>query len=65
MLQENNLPEWLVEEMISYLYTHELIIKSPDTKSVQHVPVSVFPSQVIINLPSFQNRYLKKLNFIK
>ena len=47
MLQENHLPQWLVEEMISYLYTHELIIKSQDIKSVQHVPVSIFPSQVI------------------
>jgi hypothetical protein len=47
MSQENTIPQWLIEEMLSYLYTHELIMKTSDYKSVQHVPVSIFPSQVI------------------
>jgi hypothetical protein len=45
MLQENTIP---VDEMLSYLYTHELIMKSSDYNSVQHVPVSIFPSPVYI-----------------
>ena len=48
MLQENKLPNWLIQEMLSYLYTHELIIKNNDNKSVIHVPVTVFPSSVAI-----------------
>ncbi len=46
MMQENSPPEWLIDEMISYFYTHELIMKSSDFKSVQHIPVSIFPSPV-------------------
>jgi len=46
MLQENKLPNWFIEEILSYMYTHELIIKNNDYKSVVHVPISVFPSTV-------------------
>ncbi len=48
MLQENTPPQWLIDEMLSYIYTHELIMKSSDYKTVSHVPVSIFPSQVYI-----------------
>lgn len=48
---ENNLteiPEWLSDEMVAYLYTSGLIIKNKDLTGSVHVPVVVFPSPVII-----------------
>ena len=49
-MESNNsktvLPEWIVEEMISYLYMNGMIMKQNDLNSVSHIPVSVFPSPV-------------------
>jgi hypothetical protein len=39
-------PEWLVNEMIAYLYTSGLLIKSKDLTSAVHLPVVIFPSPV-------------------
>ncbi len=65
MSDENRIPQWLLDEMISYLYSHDLIMKSTDFKTVQHIPVSVFPSPVKLISFSFPKRFLKKLNFTK
>jgi glutathione synthetase len=41
-----NLPQWIVNEMISYLYTHGLVMKTKDLSGVCHAPMSVFPSPI-------------------
>ena len=46
---ENNLtelPEWVANEMVSYLYSQGMVIKNADLSGVVHVPVVVFPSPV-------------------
>jgi hypothetical protein len=40
------IPEWLANEMVSYLYTSGLLIKNKDLTSAVHLPVVVFPSPV-------------------
>lgn len=51
---ENNkvttLPDWIVEEMISFLYSNGLVMKNKDLSGVTHVPISVFPSPFVKNL---------------
>lgn len=41
-----SLPDWVVDEMVSYLYVNGMIIKNKDSTGVAHVPVTVFPSNV-------------------
>ena len=41
--EEKNIPENILEEMIMYLYTHGLIIKSK-TNGVNHIPIMLTPS---------------------
>jgi len=41
--EEKNIPENILEEMIIYLYTHGLIIKSK-TNGVNHIPIMLTPS---------------------
>ena len=43
---ETNLPKWIVEEMVAYLYTNGLVIKKQTDGGVLHVPVVVFPTPV-------------------
>ncbi len=45
---QNNLPEYVIEEMLSYLYSNKLILKNKDFSGVVHVPVMIFPSPVFI-----------------
>jgi hypothetical protein len=42
----NELPEYIVDEMIAYLYTNGAKIKKSDFKSVVHSPISIFPVEV-------------------
>jgi hypothetical protein len=43
---ETDLPKWVVDEMVAYLYTNGLVIKKPTDCGVVHVPVVVFPTPV-------------------
>lgn len=43
---ETNLPKWIVEEMVAYLYTNGLVIKKQTDGGVLHVPIVVFPTPV-------------------
>jgi hypothetical protein len=40
------LPEWIVEEMVTYLYSNGVVMKNKDLSGVTHIPVVVFPSPV-------------------
>jgi hypothetical protein len=41
------LPQWIVDEMVSFLYTNGLVMKDKTMTSAIHVPVTVFPTPVI------------------
>lgn len=43
----SNIPKYIADEMISYLYTHGLLIKSKDTNTCTHVPIIVYPSPIV------------------
>jgi len=45
--EQNSLPSWLIEEMLAYLYSNNLILKKKDNSGVEHVPVMIDPSPVI------------------
>jgi hypothetical protein len=49
MIKNENLtlPEWIIDEMISYLYTNGMVLKNKELNGVVHVPVTVFPSPVV------------------
>ena len=40
------LPQWVVDEMVSYLYANGMIMKTKDLTGVCHVPVVVLPTPV-------------------
>ena len=42
-----NLPEWIVDEMVAYLYTNGMVIKNKELNGVVHVPVIAFPSPML------------------
>lgn len=44
------LPQWIVDEMISFLYSNGLVMKNNDLSGTLHIPVTVFPSPVFILL---------------
>ena len=50
------LPQWIVDEMISFLYSNGLVMKNKDLSGTTHVPVSIFPSPV--------NKLIKKFYFL-
>ena len=45
--QEKSLPQYIQDEMVSYLYTNGLIMPRSDKKSVTHIPVTVYPSPIV------------------
>jgi hypothetical protein len=45
--EQNNLPSWLIEEMLAYLYSNNIIMKNKDLSGVVHVPVMINPSPVL------------------
>jgi hypothetical protein len=58
-------PDWLVNEMIAYLYTSGLLIKSNDLSSAVHLPVVIFPSPVKFYKSRSLNVFLRKSSFTK
>lgn len=42
-IQNFNLPQWLIEEMIAFLYSKGAVLKTKDLKSVLHVPIVPLP----------------------
>jgi hypothetical protein len=44
------LPQWVVDEMVSYLYANGMVMKTKDLTGVCHVPVVVLPTPVKIKL---------------
>ena len=40
------LPQWIVDEMVSFLYTSGLVMKNKTMTGAIHVPVTVFPTPV-------------------
>lgn len=44
---EKNIPQYIVDEMVSYLYSHGLLIKSKDGNSCVHVPSIIYPSPIV------------------
>jgi hypothetical protein len=47
MEKETTIPEAVISEMISYAYSHNLIIKNKDLNGAVHVPFTLFPSPVV------------------
>ena len=47
--EEKNIPDFILQEMIMYLYTNGLIIKSK-TEGVSHIPIMLTPSPLPKNL---------------
>lgn len=41
------IPDWVVNEMVSYLYSHGMIMKNKRFDGVSHIPITVFPSPVV------------------
>lgn len=50
MLKENTLPDWIVDEMISYLYINGVVFKNKENTGAVHTPVVVYPSPVYKNI---------------
>lgn len=52
MLSENekNIPEEIIEDMISYLYMNGMYMKSEDLKGIKHLNLTVYPSPIPKNL---------------
>ena len=52
MLEEKavELPEHIIQEMIGYLYSNGLVMKTKDLQSVMHVPVIITPTMIKKNL---------------
>ena len=46
MINNDILPNWLIDEMMAYLYSNNLILKNKDLSGVVHVPIMVYPSPV-------------------
>ncbi len=42
----HNFSESLIDEMVSFLYMNNMILKKRDLSGVIHVPISIFPSHV-------------------
>ena len=40
------LPEWVINEMIAYLYSNGMVLRNKDHTGVVHVPIVVYPSFV-------------------
>ena len=47
---EKNIPKYIVDEMVSYLYSHGLLIKSKDSNTCVHVPTIIYPSPIVKSL---------------
>ena len=47
--EEKNIPENILDEMMSYLYTNGIIIKSK-TGGVSHIPIMLTPSPLPKNI---------------
>ena len=41
-----NLPQWIVDEMVDFLYSNNLVMKNKELNGTTHVPYVVFPTPV-------------------
>ena len=41
-----NLPQWIVQEMVDFLYSNSLVMKNKELTGTTHVPYVVFPTPV-------------------
>jgi hypothetical protein len=46
MKNENDLPSWLIDEMLAYLYMNGPKLRTSDFKSATHLPIKIFPTEV-------------------
>jgi hypothetical protein len=46
MIVDKNVPEWLVNEITSYLYMNGMVMNNKDFTGVTHVPITIFPTHV-------------------
>ena len=60
--EEKNIPDFILQEMIIYLYTNGLIIKSK-TEGVSHIPIMLTPSPLPKNL--YDKIYFYQIAFNK
>ena len=45
--KEKQIPQFIIDEMVSYLYTKGLIIPQADNKSVTHIPSVIYPTPIV------------------
>lgn len=63
MINEKIIPEPIVNEMTAYLYMNNMTMKTKDLSAVCHIPVSVFPTQVIKRVIKIQKSLFNKVEF--
>ena len=44
---EKNIPSFIIEEMINYLYSNGMVMKNEDGKGVVHIPSIIYPSPIV------------------
>ena len=44
---EKTIPQYIIDEMIDYLYSNGLIIKNKEGIGVKHIPITLYPSPIV------------------